>query len=73
MFKYRCTACGVSAYSSASYATVGVCPSCGSHLGDDAFVTIPEPDPVGTTGRRWSAAVRGSANWPAGRSAAGGE
>ena len=72
MFEYRCTECGVSAYSSASYATVGVCPSCGSPLADDAFVTIPEPDPIAVTGRG-TAAVRGWANLPSGRSVARGE
>jgi hypothetical protein len=45
MFKYRCAACGVSAYSSASYATVGVCPSCGSSLDDSATTRVPEPEP----------------------------
>ena len=43
MFEYRCTACGDTAYSSASYATVGICPSCESPLDEGAFVTVPEP------------------------------
>ena len=46
MFKYRCDACGVSAYSSASYATVGTCPSCGSPLGDESVARVAEPDPA---------------------------
>jgi hypothetical protein len=72
MFKYRCTACGVSAYSSASYATVGICPSCGSSLADDAFVSIPEPDLRAVTGR-WTAGAHGSASLPLGRSVADGD
>lgn len=69
VFEYRCTACGVSAYSSASYATVGICPSCGSPLADDAFATIPEPAPNAVTGPRTDA-VRGSANLPSGHAVA---
>ena len=57
MFEYCCSACGVRSYSSASYATVGICPSCGSPLADDAFATVPEPDPVAVTGR-FTASVR---------------
>jgi len=45
MFKYECAACGDCSYSSASYATVGVCPSCGSPLEDGATATVPEPEP----------------------------
>ena len=51
MFQYRCPTCGVTAYSSASYATVGICPSCGSPLADTALETIPEPAAVGMKGR----------------------
>ena len=72
MFKYRCTACGVSAYSSASYATVGICPSCDSPLADDAFVSIPEPDPHAATGQ-WTAGARGSASSPWDRTVADGD
>jgi hypothetical protein len=72
MFKYRCTACGVSAYSSASYATVGICPSCDSPLAEDAFVSVPEPAPHTVTGR-WAAGARGSASLPGGRSVADGD
>jgi len=46
MFKYRCDACGASAYSSASYANVGTCPSCGSSLQAEAVARVPEPDPA---------------------------
>lgn len=49
MFEYRCPSCGVTAYSSASYATVGICPSCESPLPDEAFVTVSEPDPIAVT------------------------
>ena len=70
MFEYRCTACGVSAYSSASYATLGVCPSCESPLADDAFVTVPEPDPIAVTGRLPAAARESASSSPA-RSAEG--
>jgi predicted nucleic acid-binding Zn-ribbon protein len=44
MFKYHCPACGAEAYSSASYTTVGGCPSCGSPLAEDAIARVPEPD-----------------------------
>lgn len=70
MFEYRCPACGVTAYSSASYATVGICPSCESPLADDAFVTVPEPDPIAITGRL-TAAVRKRESSPLARSVAG--
>jgi ribosomal protein L37AE/L43A len=52
MFKYQCPACDASAYSSASYATVGICPSCGSPLADGATETVAEPAPVSITARR---------------------
>jgi hypothetical protein len=51
MFQYRCPTCGVTAYSSASYATVGICPSCESPLADAALETIPEPAAISVTGR----------------------
>jgi transcription initiation factor TFIIIB Brf1 subunit/transcription initiation factor TFIIB len=44
MFEYHCPSCGDQAFSSASYSTVGVCPSCGSSLGDDEVMTVPEPE-----------------------------
>jgi hypothetical protein len=65
MFEYRCTACGVTAYSSASYATAGVCPSCEAPLADNAFVTVPEADHVAGTGQL-TAAVRERDNLPPG-------
>ena len=70
MFEYRCPACGVTAFSSASYATVGVCPSCESPLADDAFATVPEPDPIAIKGRL-TAAVRKRERLPPARSVAG--
>jgi transcription initiation factor IIE alpha subunit len=44
MFEYHCASCEERAFSSASYSTVGVCPSCGSPLGDDDVTTVPEPE-----------------------------
>jgi predicted RNA-binding Zn-ribbon protein involved in translation (DUF1610 family) len=64
MFEYRCKSCGVQAYSSASYATAGRCPSCGQELEEDAYARVPEPEPV-------SAAARITA--AGGRSASAGE
>jgi hypothetical protein len=70
MFEYRCPSCGVAAYSSASYATVGICPSCESPLADDAFATVSEPDPIAATGRL-IAAVGKRETLPAARPVAG--
>jgi hypothetical protein len=67
MFEYRCPSCGVTAYSSASYATVGICPSCESPL---AEATVPEPDPIAVTGRL-AAAVRKRESLPPARPVAG--
>ena len=59
MFEYRCTSCGDHAFSSASYSIVGVCPSCGSSLGDDEVMTVPEPDlPAAMRGPAAGAAER---------------
>jgi len=46
MFKYRCPACGATAYSSASYSTLGECPSCGQSLREEESVRVPEPAPI---------------------------
>ncbi len=59
MFEYRCPSCGDRAFSSASYSSVGVCPSCGSPLGDDEVMTVPEPElPAATRGPEVGTAVR---------------
>jgi hypothetical protein len=72
MFKYRCDVCGVSAYSSASYATVGTCPSCGSGLLEEAVARAPEPDPASMRQPRSAVSDRTTSlferpSWPAGR------
>lgn len=58
MFKYECPGCGETAYSSASYSTVGVCPSCGASLAPGSVKTVPEPKPVAASeDRRFDAPV----------------
>jgi hypothetical protein len=51
MFKYRCQACGAAAYSSASYSTLGQCPSCGQELREEESVRVPEPAPISAGAR----------------------